>query len=79
MRVKLECPVNFLGPQELDKILESRGIQLDDEDPQAILVNPGTSEFLSVDHFKNYKNLSVVGTPSTGTNHIDIKGLKSKK
>ena len=78
MRVKLECPVNFLGHQELDRILESRKMTLCDEDPQAVIVNPGTSEFLDTAYFEKYKSLKVVGTPSTGTNHIDVAGLKKK-
>ncbi len=79
MRVRLECPVNFLGPQELDKILKDYGMVLDEDDPQAVLVNPGTNEYLDYAHFENYKSLKVVGTPSTGTNHVDVKGLSSKK
>ena len=76
MRVKLECPTNFLDHKELDKILSSRSMTICEEDPQAVIVNPGTSEFLDRDYFSEYKNLRVVGTPSTGTNHVDVKDLK---
>ena len=79
MRIKLECPINFLDHQEIDKILSSKGMSVDEDDPQAVIVNPGTNEFLGHEYFKEYKNLSIVGTPSTGTNHIDMKSLKSKK
>jgi D-3-phosphoglycerate dehydrogenase len=48
------------------------------EDPQVVIVNPGTSEFLDTSYFDDYKNLSVVGTPSTGTNHIDVSSLIAK-
>ena len=79
MRIRLECPVNFLGHQELEKILSDKGMTIDEEDPEAVIVNPGTSQFLDRDYFKEYKNLFVIGTPSTGTNHLDVSALKGKK
>ncbi len=78
MKVKIECPVNFLEHQQLDKILESKDMIECEDDPEVVIVNPGTNTFLDGSYFSNYKNLSVVGTPSTGTNHIDIKALKKK-
>ena len=78
MRVKLECPVNFLEHNELDKILIGKGMTLCNEDPQVVIVNPGTSEFLDNNYFADYKNLTVVGTPSTGTNHIDVNALTDR-
>ena len=76
MRVKLECPINFLSVKDVENILAPRQMCLSDEDADVIIVNPGTDKFLDWDHFSQYENLKVVGTPSTGTNHIDVKSLK---
>jgi len=78
LRVKLECPTNFLEPHEVESILLSREMCLNSEDPDAVVVNPGTDKYLCWDYFGGYKNLSVVGTPSTGTNHINVSALTSR-
>tara|TARA_Y100001938_G_C7999544_1_gene383935 strand:+ start:158 stop:952 length:795 start_codon:yes stop_codon:yes gene_type:complete len=41
-------------------------------------VNPGTDIFLGEDYFSKYRSLKVVGTPSTGVNHLDMNYLKSR-
>ena len=79
MKVKLECPINFLKVSELETILATRRMCLSDKNPDIVIVNPGTDKFLDASYFSKYKNLKVVGTPSTGTNHIDVAGLREKE
>ncbi|HAI43491.1 MAG TPA: hypothetical protein DCM40_38025, partial [Maribacter sp.] len=53
----------------------------DSKDPfwtECIIVNPGTDIFLDEDYFSKYQNLKVVGTPSTGVNHLDMDYLNSR-
>ena len=76
MRVKIECPINFLQIQDLNVMLDSLGFIVDKDDPECVIVNPGTDVFLGEQYFKQYKNLKVVGTPSTGVNHLDIQYLE---
>ena len=81
MRVKIECPINFLQIQDLNVMLESLGYTTDSKDPfwtECIIVNPGTDIFLGEDYFSKYQNLKVVGTPSTGVNHLDMDYLNSR-
>ena len=78
MRVKIECPINFLQVQNLNIILEDLGYTIDSKDPECIIVNPGTDVFLGEDYFSRYKNLKAVGTPSTGVNHLDMEYLNSR-
>ena len=78
MRVKIECPINFFQIQDLNVMLDSLGFIVDKEDPECVIVNPGTDVFLGEQYFKQYKNLKVVGTPSTGVNHLDIQYLKDR-
>jgi lactate dehydrogenase-like 2-hydroxyacid dehydrogenase len=78
MKIKLECPIDFLSKEEISSLLHELDYQIDNFDPQVIIVNPGTKNFLDYSHFSSYKNLKIVATPSTGTNHIDVKSLKEK-
>ena len=78
MRVRIECPINFLQEQDLNVILDSLGYIPDSEDPECIIVNPGTDVFLGEDCFSRYKSLKAVGTPSTGVNHLDMAYLGSR-
>ena len=78
MRVKIECPINFLQVQNLNIILEDLGYTIDSKDPECIIVNPGTDVFLGEDYFSRYKNLKAVGTPSTGVNHLDMEYLNNR-
>jgi hypothetical protein len=57
MRVKIECPINFLQEQDLNVILDSLGYTPDSEDPECVIVNPGTDVFLGEDYFSRYKIL----------------------
>jgi len=76
MRVRFECPLDFITPQELYDVIKNFDLVVDDYDPELVVVNPGTESFLDYKHFSRYKNLKVVATPSTGTNHIDVAALK---
>ena len=78
MRVRIECPVNFLEDGELETILAETGYILDQQDPECIIVNPGTETFLDAAYFSKYQNLVAVGTPSTGVNHLDTDYLKER-
>ena len=79
MKVKLECPTNFLSASELEDILVKYQSSLCSKNPDAVIVNPGTEKYLGWDHFSRYENLKVVGTPSTGTNHIDVLSLRENE
>lgn len=70
-RIKIDCPYDFLDHGFLSEVELS-------DDPEVILVNPGTEEFLDKEYFKSYESLKVVGTPSTGVNHIDTEYLESR-
>lgn len=75
MKVRLDCPVNFLSNNELEEILSQRGLSLEKDDPEVIIVNPGTDKFLDESYFSSFKRLKYVASPSTGTNHIDLNYL----
>ena len=68
MKVKLECPYDFMDPNIIKKLNLSN-------DPECLIVNPGIDKFLDEKYFNQFKNLKVVGTPSTGVNHMDINYL----
>jgi len=78
MKIRIDCPLNFLSSSEIDEILLNRGMILEQHDPESIIVNPGTDKFLGEDYFSEFKNLKNVASPSTGTNHIDLSFLSSK-
>lgn len=78
MKVRIDCPVNFLTKDELNQILLKRGMSIDNRNPDAIIVNPGTDKFLDKNYFSEFKNLKYVASPSTGTNHIDLDYLKTQ-
>lgn len=48
------------------------------KNPDCIIVNPGTPFHLDFRYFQEFENLRVVGTPSTGVNHIDKQYLESR-
>lgn len=75
MKTRFDCPLNFLSEKDLGDFIEENGIVRDDNDPEVIIVNPGTPKFLGWNYFSNFKNLKIVATPSTGTNHIDVDSL----
>ena len=68
MKIKLECPYDFMDQNII------KGLNLSN-DPECLIVNPGVDNFLDEEYFNKFKNLKVVGTPSTGVNHMDINYL----
>jgi len=78
MKTRIECPLDFLEKKQIDLLLRKYGIEQETEDPECIIVNPGTDMFLGEDYFSRYPNLKVVGTPSTGVNHLDNDYLASR-
>ena len=78
MRVKIECPVNFLAKHDLNGMVDSMGYVVSRTDPECVIVNPGTDTFLDHTHFDRYRNLKIVGTPSTGVNHLDMDYLNNR-
>jgi D-3-phosphoglycerate dehydrogenase len=78
MRIRFDCPLDFLEQSEFDEILSNNDLVVDKENPEIVIVNPGTDKFLNEQAFFQYKSLRVVATPSTGVNHIDVDYLKSR-
>ena len=68
MKIKLECPYDFMDQNIIKNLNLSN-------DPECLIVNPGIDKFLDKKYFNQFKNLKVVGTPSTGVNHMDINYL----
>jgi len=77
MKVRFDCPLDFLSETDISVFLEKNGLQIDNLNPDIIVVNPGTSRFLDKAYFSEFHNLKFVCTPSTGVNHIDTKYLDS--
>lgn len=69
MRTKIECPTSFID-------LPSYNVSIDEINPECIIVDPGTKRYLDEKYFENYKDLKIVGTPSTGVSHIDVDYLR---
>lgn len=78
-KVRLDCPVDFLSAAALEQMLSFHGLIQNDADPECLIVNPGTEAFLDSNYFQQFENLKVVGTPSTGVNHIDVDYLNQKQ
>lgn len=78
MRVRLECPIDFLTSEELHSILAESSATLDTEDPEVVVVNPGTSSKIESGTYDKFKSLKNIATPSTGTSHIDIESFERK-
>ena len=75
MRVKFECPITFIESE-----ISMVGVfTVDNENPECIILNPGVDTFYGKEYFEQFKNLKVVGTPSTGVNHMDCEYLKKKE
>ena len=73
MRVKFECPITLIESEI------SRVFSVDNKNPECIILNPGVDTFYGKEYFEQFKNLKVVGTPSTGVNHMDCEYLKKKE
>jgi len=72
MRIKLDCPYDFIDKEFINSL------DISEDDPECIIVNPGIDETLGANYFSKYPNLKLIGTPSTGVNHIDDTYVKSK-
>ena len=73
MKVKFECPIDFI---KSDVWLNLGFIESDN--PECLILNPGTDSYYGRKYFEQFKNLKVVGKPSTGVNHLDVNYLKNK-
>ena len=73
MRIRFECPTDFIKSEVWEYLAIETMVELveDNENPECIILNPGSQEFYGESYFKKFKDLKVVGTPSTGVNHID--------
>ena len=75
MKVKLDCPTDFICDTNLTLLLQKHDCIPSDMDAECVIINPGTGEFLGPEYFNQFNSLKIVGTPSTGVNHIDIEYL----
>ena len=73
MRVKFECPIDFI---KSDVWLDLGFTE--DNNPECLILNPGTDSYYDGTYFEQFKNLKIVGTPSTGVNHLDVEYLKNR-
>lgn len=73
MRVRFECPTDFISSEIFGGLVE------DNENPECIILNPGSDIFYDKRYFDSFRDLKIVGTPSTGVNHIDRKYLEQRK
>ena len=72
MKCFFECPIDFI---DMDPILKKFNLSISQEDPEVIVLNPGTDKYYDAKYFMNYPNLKWVLSPSTGVNHFDTKWL----
>ena len=81
MRIRFECPTDFIKSEVWEYLAIETMVELveDNENPECIILNPGSQEFYGESYFKKFKDLKVVGTPSTGVNHIDCEYLNKKE
>ena len=73
MRVRFECPTDFISSEIFEGLIE------DKDNPECIILNPGSDIFYDKRYFDSFRDLKIVGTPSTGVNHIDRKYLEQRK
>ena len=73
MRVRFECPTDFINSEMFEGLVE------DNENPECVILNPGSDIFYDKRYFDSFVDLKIVGTPSTGVNHIDRKYLEQRK
>ena len=75
LKIKLECPTNFISKSEVQKLMSLMECEETDVGVECLIVNPGTNKFLGPEYFNQFPFLKVVGTPSTGINHLDVEYL----
>ena len=76
--VYLDCPIDFLPPGGAMSCLGEFEITEDRKAADCVIVNPGCDAPLDAAYFSAFPNLKVAGTPSTGTNHMDLAYLRSR-
>jgi D-3-phosphoglycerate dehydrogenase len=76
--VYLDCPVDFLPPGGVKQYLGEFAITDDRKAADCVIVNPGCEAPLDAAYFAAFPNLKVAGTPSTGTNHMDLAYLRGR-
>ncbi len=74
-RIKIEAPTYFVNKN----ILNNNFFEIVNDDPEILIVNPGTKHKINETYLSQFKNLKVVGTPSTGINHLDMNYLNKNK
>jgi len=74
----LECPVNFIKKNELEEIYKKYKFTKIKKSAECLIVNPGVSCKINKNYLLCFPNIKIVGTPSTGINHIDTNFLKKK-
>ena len=72
MRVRFECPTDFISSEIFEGLIK------DNDNTECIILNPGSDIFYGKEYFDSFKDLKIVGTPSTGVNHIDRKCLRER-
>ena len=77
IRIEIDCPTDFIKYK--DDLLYDWGLQ-ESIYPEILITNPGSEYKYDEQHFndEHYKDLKIVGTPSTGNTHIDLDYLEEK-
>jgi len=74
VKIYLDCPTDFLD-LKTSNYIKKFDITKNKQKAECVIVNPGIDCFLSKKYFTEYPKINVVGTPSTGTNHLDLNCL----
>ena len=54
MRVKFDCPISFICVTSLTRTMVQNNMYMALDDPECVIVNPGTKQFLSNDYFDKF-------------------------
>jgi len=76
VKIYLDCPTDFLE-KKTNNYIKNYDITKYKKKAECVIVNPGVDHFLSEKYFTDYPKISIVGTPSTGTNHLDLDYLNN--
>ena len=72
MKIKFECPTNFIN-------YKNNHQEVSDTSAEILICNPGSIYKYDEQYLSQFKDLKVVGTPSTGVTHIDTEYCKKNK
>jgi len=75
MKIYLDCPTDFLSNNLINTLINDSQFTKNKDEADCLIVNPGCDFLLDEKYFRNFSHLKIVGTPSTGTNHIDKEYL----